>query len=381
MMNKEVLKGGYAADELKRDLISKIKSGALSPGEKLLSERKMAETYKISYMTVRRAIEELVEQGYITREPHRGSFVNEKFCNISATGGQTIAFISQTVYDGVFCELLTAVEKRARQNDYMLLFCNSNMDPTLEKAWVEKILHSNVAGVIIVPVQSDGNKAVVYKLINAGIPVVTIDNIYTDDGIDSVDCNNFDIAYRATEYLLQHGHTNIAHITVSRENFRQNYVAQQRMEGFCKAMSDYNIQVMPGNIQHLPWEYTSLPMNEIELNNLGYEQAMKLLCRENRPTAIFALFDEIAQGIYRAAHEMGINIPQDLSVIGVNNTEFCNRLHPGLTTMAQPFKAIGIRAVDIIVLHNKFQEVKCLKDELPGSLIKRGSVANLNQTN
>ena len=64
------LKGGFAADDLKNDLIEKIKSGELQPGEKILSERKLAAAYGISYMTVRRAIDSLAKQGYVSREPH-----------------------------------------------------------------------------------------------------------------------------------------------------------------------------------------------------------------------------------------------------------------------------------------------------------------------
>ena len=106
---------------------------------------------------------------------------------------------------------------------------------------------------------------------------------------------------------------------------------------------------------------------------------MKLLRRPDRPTAILALFDEIAVGIYHAARELGLKIPEDLSVIGINNTDLSNRLIPGLTSMAQPFRAVGLRAVDILVLHNKFHEENCIKDELLGTLVQRGSVAQNNK--
>ncbi len=378
-MSKEKLSSGYAADALKKDLIAKIKSGELLPGDKLLSERKMALAYNISYMTVRRAVEELVTQGFVTRHPKRGSFVNHKFHNVSHAENLTFAFISQCICDGVFCELLAAIERRARQNNYMMIFCNSNMDVALEKSHLEEFLHSNVSGIILFPVCSNANRQVIQKLTNSGIPVVTIDNICAGDEGDSVDCNNFDLGYRATEHLIKFGHTNIAHITVARENFRTNYVAQRRMDGFLKAMEEHDLTVPAGNIQHLSWEYTSLPISEIDLDNLGYEQAMKLLRRPDRPTAIMALFDEIAVGVYHAARELGLKIPEDLSVIGINNTDLSNRLIPGLTTMAQPFRAVGLRAVDILVLHNKFHEENCIKDELLGTLVQRGSVAQNNK--
>lgn len=302
---KATLKSGYAADELKRDLVEKIRSGTLLPGEKILSERKLADAYRISYMTVRRAIEELADQGYITRKAHRGVFVNEKFRNLSSARNRTIAFVAQDLYDGVVIKLLAAIEWRARRSGYFVLVCNSMLDVTIEKGVLENLLHSNISGVILFPIAGNKNVAAARSLIAAGIPVVTIDNIYADDRIDSIDCDNFDMGYKATEHLIRNGHTNIAHITVSQENFRHNYVAQKRMEGFQQALKDHKLPCPRENIMYLPWEYTSLPLAEIDLDNLGYDQARKLLLRDNRPTAFFVMFDEIASGVYLAARNLG----------------------------------------------------------------------------
>lgn len=373
----ESLKRGYAADELKHDLIEKIRSGVLFPGEKLLSERKLATHYKISYMTVRRAIEELCLKGYVVRKPCRGLFVNEKFRNLSSARNRTIAFVAQDLYDGVVLKLLAAIEWRARRSGYFVLVCNSMLDTDIERGVLENLLHSNVSGVILFPIAGNRNVPAARALIASGIPVVTIDNIYADDRIDSIDCDNFDMGYKATEYLIRNGHTNIAHITVSEENFDHNYVAQKRMAGFRQALKDHNLECPAENILYLPWKYTCLPLAEIDLNNLGYEQARKILLRDSRPTAIFVMFDELASGVYRAAHDLGLAIPRDVSVIGINNIDLCDRLSPGLTTIAQPFKALGLRAVEILLMRSTPQSDRCIKEELLGILVPRGSVADI----
>ena len=370
------LKSGYAADQLKKELMKKIKSGVLLPGEKILSERKLAEYYHISYMTVRRAVGELCGRGYLVRKPRRGVFVNENFRNLASARNRTIAFVTQDLYDGVVLKQLSAIEWRARRSGYFVLVCNSMLDVDIEKGTLENLMYSNVSGVILFPVASR-NVPTARALVAAGIPVVTIDNIYADDQIDSIDCDNFDMGYKATEYLIQNGHVNIAHITVSKENFHQNYVAQRRMAGFCQALKDHGLECLPENILHLPWKYTRLPLAEIDLNSLGYEQARKALLRSDRPTAFFVMFDEIASGVYRAARELGIAIPRDLSVIGINNIDLCDRLSPGLTTIAQPFKALGARAVEILLMRSTPQSDKCIKEELLGTLVRRGSVAGI----
>ena len=371
----ENLKCGYAADELKHDLIEKIRSGILSPGEKLLSERKLAAHYQISYMTVRRAIAELIQSGYVTREARRGVFVNKDYRNFASPRNRTIAFVAQDLYDGVVLKLLSAIELRARRSGYFVLVSNSMLDFNIEKGVLENLLYSNVFGVILFPISGNKNVSSARKLIAAGIPVVTIDNIFSDDDIDSIDCDNFDMGYKATEFLLKNGHSNIVHITVSKENFSNNHVAQKRLAGFQQAMKDYGKECPPENILYLSWKYTSLPFAEIDIENLGYEQARAALQRENRPTAIFVMFDEIAAGVYRAAHDLGLAIPRDLSVIGVNNVSLCNQLSPRLTTIAQPFSALGFRAVEILLMRSVPNHNRCIKEELFGTLVQRDSVA------
>lgn len=371
------LKGNYAADKLKTDLIEKIRSGILPPGTKILSERKLAEVYQISYMTVRRALAELVQHGYIVREARRGVFVNKNFRNFSSTRNRTIAFVTQDLYDGVVLKLLSAIEWRARRSGYFVLVCNSMLDVNIERGVLENLLYSNVSGVILFPVAGNRNVASARNLIAAGIPVVTIDNIYADDDIDSIDCDNFDMGYKATEYLIKNGHVNIVHITVSRENFRCNYVAQKRMAGFRQAMKDHGLACSAENIMYLAWKYTNLPFAEIDLENLGYEQARKALLRTRRPTAFFVMFDEIAAGVYRAARDLELAIPRDVSVIGINNIDLCHQLSPNLTTIAQPFRALGIRAVEILLTRSVPQNIQCIKEELFGTLIIRNSVASL----
>lgn len=377
-MEFDSLKGRSAADHMKKELIAAIRSGELRAGERILSERKLALQYKISYMTVHRAIEELVEAGYLVKEPRRGIFVRETFFAVGERSAKVLAFVALELNSEVIIELLTAAEKRARRYGYFLLVCNSVQDVAIERFHLQKLLTSNIAGVIFIPIGGNHNIDSVKQLNDNGVPVITIDNIYQDEQIDSIDCDNYDLGYKAASYLIENGHRNIAHITVSQENFRNNYVAQKRVEGFFAAMKEANIPCSNDNILFLPWEYTSLPIAEINLDNLGYEQARRLLLRKNPPTAISVAFDEIAWGVYRAAADLKVSIPQELSVIGINNTALSRRLVPGLTTLAQPFSTLGVRAVEILLGRNAgLLDRENIKEEFFGSLIVRGSVMRI----
>jgi LacI family transcriptional regulator len=117
----------------------------------------------------------------------------------------------------------------------------------------------------------------------------------------------------------------------------------------------------------------------------GYAIAREVLAREDRPTALFCYNDRMAMGAYRAAAELGLEIPADLSIVGFDNQELiAANLFPGLTTVALPHYEMGVWAVETLVhLLRGDAEYKLLADKptrLHCPLVIRGSVAPLRHT-
>ena len=112
----------------------------------------------------------------------------------------------------------------------------------------------------------------------------------------------------------------------------------------------------------------------------GYEAAMELLKQEDRPTAIFALNDYMALGTLEAAEKCGIKVPEELSVVGFDNTDMCNVVRPRLSSVSLPVEEMGYLSAKMV--HDICtcpEEIKSRKITLPCSVVSRGSVAECKE--
>lgn len=172
--------------------------------------------------------------------------------------------------------------------------------------------------------------------------------------------NNICGARDAVNYLVKNGHREIATIAGHPDSFP----TQQRMEGFLNSMKAAGLAIRREYIRYGDWEYES-----------GYQQAQKLLTLPNRPTAIFAMNDLMAAGCLNAALEYGLNIPQELSIVGFDNREIAKYLLTPLTTIQLPNNEIGHESAKMLISLIKDKELKQRHVILPCSLIERASVA------
>ncbi len=343
-------RNSMAAEAMKQDLLAKIRSGVLRPGDRLPGERQLAEQYRISYLTARRGVDELIDREILERRPRSGTFVriNLNYLHVSEKS-KTLLFINYDLNTALSLKMLTAIEARARQSNYWVMVANSGLDFSTEAMVLRNVPDTSIAGVIICPIAPPVNTIHIQELQRRGVPIVTIDHCYDARLCDSVACDNFDAAYRATSYLISLGHTHIGHITVPLQELAGNPISQERLEGYKKALTDHKIPVEGRNISYMLPEFYLEQMSKINLFYLGYKPALDLLRQKNRPTAIFLAIDELAGGVYHAAAELGIAIPDELSLVGLNNLDLCEKLQPNLSSIAQPFEEMGRRAVELLL--------------------------------
>lgn len=174
--------------------------------------------------------------------------------------------------------------------------------------------------------------------------------------------NNFDSAINATNYLINHGHREIAVIAGHPDSFPTH----ERMKGFQSAIEKAGLQTRDNFVCYGDWEYES-----------GYRLAQKLLALPVHPTAIFAMNDLMAAGCLKFAQESGLKVPQDLSIIGFDNREIARYLPVPLTTVQLPNNEIGHESAKMVLSLAEGEEVSqnCLI--LPCKLIERASVASI----
>ncbi|AZO96469.1 LacI family DNA-binding transcriptional regulator [Halocella sp. SP3-1] len=180
-----------------------------------------------------------------------------------------------------------------------------------------------------------------------------------------VNYDDKEAAYQATNYLIEAGHEEIAVIS----GLIDSYTTHLRLQGYQQALADNNLVFNPAYIKTGDWTYET-----------GYKQCKELLTQKNKPTAIFAFNDLMAAGVIEAAAEMGIDVPEEISVIGFDNREFSSFCKPKLTTIALPLWEMGIKSAQILInIINEEQSREEVKDvKLECNLIERESILKIN---
>jgi len=238
--------------------------------------------------------------------------------------------------------------------------------PKILKKWCsELIVKKKPDGVIFVPPNSDN--PLLNKIFNdAGIPVSRIGPNKIDD------LNNVNIiiddrasAKEATKQLIQFGHKRIGFI----RGVEDHGATQERFNGYCDALNDAGISIDQSIIKPGVFTFES-----------GMNAGLELLKMKNRPTAVFAASDDMAAGVIVAAYRTGIKVPDEMSVMGFDDSELAERIWPTLSTVRQPLESYGKSAVRHLVNRagNKSKKNhKSTTDILDYEVILRGSTGPL----
>jgi len=196
-----------------------------------------------------------------------------------------------------------------------------------------------------------------------GIPVVTVDHFPPMQQVNTLQIDNRRGGRLAAEHLLDLGHEHLAylHALVDRPSIIE------RAEGFEQAINE----------RGLKFDRTSQLIECADLTyEAGYPQVLKALQRKRRPTALFCANDEMASAALRAAHEMGLVVPRDLSVVGFDDISMSNFTDPPLTTIGLDKEELGARAMQrLLELVEKKGEPGPRRDLVPVQLVLRQSTS------
>jgi LacI family transcriptional regulator len=198
-------------------------------------------------------------------------------------------------------------------------------------------------------------------LSKARVPVVVIDPLDMPRArVTSVGSTNFSGGYAATQHLLELGHRRIAYVGGP----KTASCNQARMHGYRGAMEAAGEHIPKGYVRSGHFHYED-----------GVAEGAALLGLPERPTAIFAGNDEIALGILEAARARGLRVPDDLSLVGFDDTEVARVSSPPLTTVAQPLQQMGAVALRTALRLAAGERVDSHHVELATELVVRGSTA------
>ncbi len=266
----------------------------------------------------------------------------------------TLAIISPNLTDYTFASVIEGAEVEARQHNYFVL-SSSASDPQAFQGLVDELVgHRRVDGLIVINPYADER----YEFLPKEFPVVFVGARSHDENVCSISLDDQKVAYEATQHLISLGHTRIALVTGPMEED----CSQDRLEGFQRALKEAGISFDSSLMFEGDWSASS-----------GSEALADFVKKGNLPTAVFAQNDRMAMGVMRAARDANLKVPDQLSVIGVDDMPLSSYFDPPLTTMRQDMPLIGQEAIRklIEIIQNKTVEQTVLK--LPAQLVVRQS--------
>ncbi len=259
--------------------------------------------------------------------------------------------------------IILGAQQAARERGLTLVLINTSRDELDIQRDTDALLRQQVDGVLYATMY---HREITLPASLQAVPTVLIDSTSEDGRVPSVVPDEEGGAYVAVDELIRHGHRRIGFIT----NSDDVPATRGRLAGYRKALADAGLDFDP-----------SLVVAEQSETPGGYKAAVEVLGRPDRPTGLFCYNDRMAMGAYRAAAELGLRIPDDLSLVGFDNQELiAEGLYPALTTVALPHFEMGEWALGALTTlmeggDDSDEETVYEVAVLPCPLVRRQSVA------
>lgn len=263
---------------------------------------------------------------------------------------KTIGLIMPDITNPFFPEIARGAEDKASQENYSIIYCNTDDDIGREEKYIETLTEKMVDGIILA--HSSDREGGNTKLKKCRVPIVLIDRDYDIPNIaGKVMVNNKDASKKAVEYLYNKGYKKIVYIAGS----MNTQTAKDRLEGYKSTVTEKGLHLNENNIK--VGEYKS---------RWGEKAVWELIEDGIEFDAIYCGNDLIAIGAIKTLKKNGIKIPEDVGVIGFDDIYMSSMLEPELTTVKQPNYEMGYKATELLI---KSIELKKKTDTLTENVI------------
>ncbi len=301
-----------------------IDRGEFSAGQQLPSTKAISEQMNVSLVTVHRALQELVAAGVLQRGQGRGTFVHEQYGRRYSTGHRLglVFHAESSLADLYHSAILEGVRQGSEEHGVDLVLLRFGEDWRNE---CQGYLYVN-------PFQEQLAKPPRFGAASRGAPMVVVGASFGSDDACVIDTDNTDIGARAADHLADLGHRRVGFVGGSLKISNN----ADRWTGFKERCARRGVELRD--------EHT-LIVDDWRLDQQGRKQLARMLEERGRPTAVFAGGYHLALDIYAIASEIGLKIPRELSVIGVDDPPSAAHLSPPMTTFRQPLIELGRVAV------------------------------------
>ena len=257
---------------------------------------------------------------------------NQLASALASSRTNTIGVVVPSLTNGVFDDYLRALHDVFMDVGFQVLVLNSRYDADDEERAIRTLLGQHPEAMIVTGIDQTPQSCSL--LANSGIPVVQTMEIGENPIDINIGMDHSATGYAATSYLLQLGHRNVG-LLVAREDAR----ALRRWSGYQRAMDEAGLSTS-ALVVSTP-RPTTVP--------LGAELFRQLLLQQPNTEAVFCVNDDLALGTLFECHRQGIRVPEDISIVGFNDLEFCAVCNPPLTTISTPRYELARRAARIVL--------------------------------
>jgi LacI family transcriptional regulator len=291
------------------------------------------------------------------------------FPNVMARGlvkgrSWTIGIFTATPFGNPFlCSAMTGMRRTLENTGYDLIFLTiANKDPDYN--FVNHCHSRNVEGVVAFGFGKDSMQ-LCEQLLKSDIPCVFIDINYCGERSVYITSDNKHGILLAVNHLHKLGHTRIGYISPIPYGYPHAYITQTRFEGFQEALFQNELTYRD--------DYVYFTSDTSFSKKSGFEMMQRMLLTTERPTAVLCASDTLALGAYEAIEQNGLNIPNDIAIVGFDDSDLCELVRPKLTSVRQDIVAIGEKSIEILIETIENASYSPQETVMPTHLIVRDS--------
>ncbi len=254
--------------------------------------------------------------------------------NLSAKNTHTIGLVIPKINHHFFAEAIESIYKIASQHNYEIIMTVSQESTAEEIKHIRSLMAMRVDGLLISVTENTKETSIFQEMKNRGVPLIFFDRIIEGLGFHCIVSDDEYGSYEIVKYAIEKGYTKIGHIG----GYKNTNIGKLRCSGYTKAMEEANLEINPDFIVCGGFSVSD-----------GYYGFMKLYNNKSLPEIIFTVTYPVALGVFKAAKELGISIPNDIDVISFGDASYNQFLNPSITGVHQPAAEIGKIALELLI--------------------------------
>jgi GntR family transcriptional regulator of arabinose operon len=314
-----------------------IEEKSLSAGDRFFSELELCEIHGVSRQTVRQALAVLERQGVLFKKRGSGTYIKSAWKS-QRKPNAIVGVISTYFSDYIFPSIVTSIERVLTKNDMLMQLAITHNMVSEETRTLQTMLSQNVSGLIVEPSKSalpNPNIALYDEIRSRGIPLVFFNAKYPWSNFPCVAMDDVAAGYIATKHLISTGHRKISGIFAC-----DDIQGHKRYQGFLRSFDESEKRDAE---QRVFWYSTN---ERAEMFTLAQERLSTLL---EESTAVVCYNDSLAVNLLEFCKARGYSVPDDISIMGIDDSKLASVCEPPLTTVRHPQQQLGEAAASALI--------------------------------